>query len=71
MALRACPIDELGLGLDTEKVIEDTGEYSDIKFPAYSRRYRAFFSRWLPRNLREHIQKAFWHLWSLMENMRT
>lgn len=44
MALRACPIDELGLGLDTEKVIEDTGEYSDTKFPAYSGRYRAFFS---------------------------
>ena len=30
MALRACPVDEIGLGIDTQMVIENMGEFSPV-----------------------------------------
>lgn len=43
MALRACPVDEIGLGIDTQMVIENMGEFSPVSTVAPSKQYREYF----------------------------
>lgn len=43
MALRACPIDEIGLNIDTEIIIENMGEFSPTSTVAPSKQYRDYF----------------------------
>ena len=51
MALRACPVDEIGLGIDTQMVIENMGEFSPVSTVAPSKQYREYF----PLTFRNHV----------------